>query len=221
MKTAVRGRGGLGVGLFGAGVLLAACTPRGNMTGTATLSSAAVVDACRGALFDADNADPRCLHHGLAAATPPPSALKVGLVSSATARSGYDAGLVLEMKNVTGDALTVDVEDACGTFEAQASNAQATSYESDCFGVCTGGGEPHVLRVTLEPGGTIHKKVKFYAVLTRVMLGEHEECAERAMGPLPPGDYDLRITLPWTDPVPEDPGVNRPRVVESKLTVTP
>jgi hypothetical protein len=129
--------------------------------------------------------------------------------------------LILEMRNVSAEPLLVDVQDACGTFEATASSPEATSFETDCFGLCGGGPEPHLLRVTLEPGGVIHKHVKFFAVMTRVVLNDHEECTERTMGGLPPGRYDLRITLPWTDPIPDDPAATRPRVVEAALTVTP
>jgi hypothetical protein len=198
----------------------AASQPVPGVAGTATLSSG-TADPCRGATFDADHADPRCLHHGVGAQTPPASALQVSLASPAVARSGYDAGLVVEMKNVTNAPIAVDVDDSCGTFEAQASNPKTSSFETDCFGLCGSGPEPHVLRVTLEPGGVIRKHVKFYAVQTRVMLDKKDECVEKTMGALPAGDYDLRITLPWTDPIPEDPAVTRPRVVEAKLTVTP
>jgi hypothetical protein len=190
------------------------------VTGSATLTSG-VTGPCRGTSFDADNADPRCLHHGIGAETPPPSALRVSLVSSPVVQSGRDAGLVLEMQNVTSAPLPLDVDDSCGTFDAQASNASSSSFETDCFGLCGGGPEPHVLRVTLEPGGVVRKHVKFYAVQTRVMMDDKDECVERTMGGLPQGEYDLRITLPWTDPIPEDPAVTRPRVVEAKLTVTP
>jgi len=210
------------LGLGSGAALVAACGASAPITGAATLSSG-FATSCRGAAFDADRADPVCLHHGATVNTPPPSALRVTLVSSPVVRSGYDAGLTLEMKNVTSEPLPVDVEDACGTFAAQASNAATNSFETDCFGVCGGGSdpEPHVLRVVLDPGGVIRKHVKFYAVMTRVVMNDHEECAERTMGALPPGAYDLRVTLPWTDPLPSDPAVTRPRVVESKLTVTP
>jgi hypothetical protein len=86
--------------------------------------------------------------------------------------------------------------------------------------MCAGGAEPHVLRVTLEPGGVIRKRVRFFAVQTRVMLDSHEECVTRTTGGLPPGAYDLRVTLPWTDPIPDDPTVTRPKVLEAQLTVT-
>jgi hypothetical protein len=217
MRTAV---GGLVV--LGGAFLLAGClgARRGPVSGTATLTSGAA-DPCRGSLFDADNADPRCLHHSLGTQAPTPSALRVALASTPVARSGFDAGLVVEMMNVSSEPLSLEVDDSCGTFEAQASNPTTNSYESDCFGICGGKPDPHVLRVMLEPGGVVKKKVRFYAVQTRIQLDEHEECVEKTVGALPPGAYDLRVTLPWTDPIPDDPAITRPRVLTSQLTVTP
>lgn len=212
------------LGVLGLFLTLGACaetTAAVPVNGTTTLSSAfAAGDPCRGKAFDADHADPRCMHHGIGSNTPPPSAVRISMAPNATARSGYDAEIYVDITNVTSEPLLLDMDDACGTFEGQASNVSATSFESDCFGLCAGSSEPHVLRVTLEPGGTIKKKVKFFAVQTRVMMDEHEECVQKTMGGLPPGVYDLRVTLPWTDAVPEDTAVTRPRVIESKLTVT-
>jgi hypothetical protein len=209
--------------LAGLGVtLLVGGCARGVPVNAATLSSGtAAGDACRGMAFDADAADPRCLHHGVIEHTPPASALRVGFASAPVARSGYDAGLVLQMQNATDEPLLLDVDDACGTFEAQASNAAANSFESDCFGACGRGPEPHVLRVTLEPGGVIRKRVKFFAVQTRLVADDREECVTRTIGGLPPGAYSLQVTLPWTDAIPGDPAVSRPRVIEAPLTVTP
>ena len=171
--------------------------------------------------FDADAADPRCVHHSVGTQAPAPAGLRFALATSAVARSVYDAGLVLEMTNDSPDPLPLEVDDSCGTFEAQASNGTANSFESDCFGACAGSPDPHVLRVTLEPGGVVRKKVKFYAVQTRVVFDEKDECVTRTTGGLPPGAYDLRVTLPWTDPLPDDPTVTRPRVLAAALTITP
>lgn len=211
------------VGVFALSSVLVGCAGfwhHAPVTGTATLTSG-IANPCRGLGFDADNADERCLHHGTGAQTAAPEGLRIAFVGAAIARSGFDAGLVVEMTNTSNEPMALDVDDSCGTFEAQASNASMNSYESECFGMCGNGPEPHVLRVTLEPGGVVRKKVKFYAVQTRIMLDQHEECVERTLGGLPPGDYDLRVTLPWLDPVPDHPEVVRPRVLDGRLTVNP
>jgi hypothetical protein len=211
------------VGAFGASVLVGCFGAHHVPIDGATTLSSGTADPCRGAQFDADHADPRCLHHSAGTQSPAPAGLRVALAGSpvATARSGYDAGLVLEMTNESKEPLAVELDDSCGTFEAQASNQGASSFESDCFGACGTGPESHTLRVILEPGGVVRKRVKFYAVQTRIQLDEREECVTKTTGALPPGAYDLRVTLPWTDPVPEDPSVTRPRVLLAQLTVTP
>ena len=205
-----------GGSLLSVGCLHAHAVP---VNGNATLSSGRA-DPCRGAKFDADNPDGHCIHHGSGEHVPAPTGLRIALAGAPVARSGYDAAIVVEMTNTTTEPLPLDVDDSCGTFEGQASNASTNSFESDCFGVCGNGPEPHVLRVTLEPGGVVTKKVRFAAVQTRVVLDAHEECVTKTAGGLPPGAYDLRVTLPWTDPIPENPMVTRPRVLESQLTVT-
>jgi hypothetical protein len=216
------GRGLRAPGFLAGGCVLTGCFVfhPSAVNGTTTLSSASA-DPCRGSLFDADSADPRCLHRSMGTQAPAPAALRVALASSPVARSGYDAGLVLEMTNTSNEALPIEVDDSCGTFEAQASNGTASSFDADCLGMCGGGPEPHVLRVTLEPGGVVRKKVKFYAVQTRILMDAHEECVAKTVGALPPGAYDLRVTLPWTDPIPDAPEVTRPRVLTAQLTVTP
>jgi hypothetical protein len=190
------------------------------VSGTATLSSGRA-DPCRGLAFDADDPDPRCVHHGVGTQAPVPAGLRVALASAPMVRSGYDAGFVIEMTNVSNEPIALDLDDSCGTFEGQASNPELNSFESDCFGMCAGGPDPHVLRVSLEPGGVVRKKVKFFAVQTRVMLDAHEECVTKTTGGLPPGQYDLRVTLPWTDPIDDQPTVTRPKVLEAKLSVVP
>ena len=216
---------------IGVSCLLVGCIGwlRAPLTGRATLSSG-TADPCRGLIFDADDADPRCLHHGTGVESPAPPALRIALAgpsesapapSPLVAKSGYDARLFVEMTNTSKEPLALELDDSCGTFEAQASNASASSFESDCFGACGSGPEPHVLRVMLDPGGVVRKRVKFYAVQKRIVLDEHEECVTRTVGALPAGEYELRVTLPWTDPIPDDPTVTRPRVLEGALTVTP
>jgi hypothetical protein len=206
----------------GAAVLMVGCMSLHGepVTGTTTLTSA-TADPCRGSSFDADVTDARCLHPGTGTPAPAPAGLRIALPSAPVARSGYDAGVIVEMTNTTSEPMALEVGDSCGTFEGQASNASTNSFESDCFGVCGNGPEPHVLRVTLEPGGVVRKKVKFYAVQTKTAPDEGQECVTRTMGGLPPGEYALRVTLPWTDPIAEDPGVTRPKVLEGRITVTP
>jgi hypothetical protein len=223
MGTAVKSVAGVVVAgaslsllVLGSGCLRPQAVP---VNGNATLFSG-TADPCRGMKFDADNPDLHCIHHSSGEHLPAPDGLRIALAAAPVARSGYDAGLVVEMTNTTAAPLAVDVDDSCGTFEGQASNASSNSFESDCFGVCAGETEPRVVRVMLEPGGVVTKRVKFFAVQTRVVLDSHEECVTKTVGGLPPGAYDLRVTLPWTDPIPDKPTVTRPRVLEAQLTVT-
>jgi hypothetical protein len=207
---------------LGLSVVLGGCfgAQAASPAGTTTLTSG-MADPCRGAAFDADALDARCTLHGAGAAAPVPEGLRLTLAGPTTATSGADVGVVVEMTNTTTAPLPVDVEEGCGTFEGQASNDKASSFETDCFGVCEKAPEARVVHVTLEPGGVVRKRVKFSAVQTKTAPDARGECTTSATGALPPGDYDLRVTLPWIDPVEGRPDVSRPRVLEEKISVTP
>jgi hypothetical protein len=76
-----------------------------------------------------------------------------------------------------------------------------------------------MLRVTLEPGGVVHKKVSLTASMRRVA---GDDCKEEALGPLPPGRYTMKIVLPWTDPrpIPGNDQARASRVFETPVVVT-
>jgi hypothetical protein len=209
---------------MGAGVVIAGsasgCAETSSAVGTTSLTSG-IVDACRGDAFNADMPDPGCVHRGVGVSGPAPDGLRIAFAGPLLAHSGGDAGIIVEMTNTTNQPLAVEVDDSCGTFEGQAWSSKASSFHSECFGVCGKSPEPRVLRVTLEPGGVIRKSVKFSAVQTHTAPDSQGECIARAAGILPAGEYALRVNLPWADPVADDPGVMRPRVLEGQLTVTP
>jgi hypothetical protein len=119
---------------------------------------------------------------------------------------------------VSGAPLPLDVDDSCLTFTGQAENGSARSFDSECGGLC--GSSPTMLRVTLEPGGVVRKRVDFEAVMRSV---KGDECTERVLGPLPPGRYTLTVFLPWTDPkpIPGNADARDSRVLEAPLVVDP
>jgi hypothetical protein len=91
----------------------------------------------------------------------------------------------------------LELDDSCLAFESVAESATASSFESECGGLCAPA--PQKLHVTLDPGGILQKSIHLVAVQRRV---EGDECVEKNLGPLPPGRYTLQVTLPWTDPSP-------------------
>jgi (2Fe-2S) ferredoxin len=133
-------------------------------------------------------------------------------------KSGTTGAIALEMRNVSGAPLTLDVDDSCLAFTAEAENAAAQSLDSECGGLCGSG--PTMLRVTLEPNGVLRRRVDFEAVMHSV---KGDACTERVLGPLPPGSYTLRIFLPWTDPAPiaGNADARASRVFEGALVVDP
>src|ERR1700735_3399508 len=118
MRLAAKGFGAVGASFLMVGCIGLHGEPA---TGTTTLTSAVAADPCRGALFDADVTDPRCLHSGTGTPAPAPAGLRCALAREPVARSGYDAGVVVEMTNTTSAPMALEVGDSCGTFEGQAS----------------------------------------------------------------------------------------------------
>jgi hypothetical protein len=214
---------GIVVASFASLLSVVACAPsRAPETASTTLSSgssaAPVADVCRGATFDADDADPRCLRSRVTA--PPPAAkdLQVTLHADSVAKAGHEAVLVLEMRNVSSAPLTLDVDSGCA-FKAVATNGEASSFETDCGGLCTSAPEAQVLHVALAPQGVIVKRVHFYATELREIMGDKDRCEQHSAGPLPPGRYTLSVALPWADP--DNTGAEITRKVEGTITVTP
>jgi hypothetical protein len=128
--------------------------------------------------------------------------------------------LVVELRNVSGAPLPVDVDSACA-WTATATDGEHTSFETDCGGICGPGPDPSLLRVTLDPDGVIVKRVHFYATQTREVQAAHDRCEQHSAGALPPGRYKVSIVLPWSEPEAEHPGVLVARTVDVPLTVTP
>lgn len=199
--------------------LIGCAAPAPSSTVPASVTSSKT-EPCRGIAFDADNPDPRCLvpHHEIK--NVPADALRLRLTQSATIRSGQQAQFVLEMQNASGRPLPLEIDDSCGAFEAEASNEKATTFESECGGLCGGGPDAKILRVTLEPGGAIRKKVSLTATMRRV-VAKGDECTERVTGALPPGTYTLQIPLPWSEPMRDNPGSMAARIFSAPLVVTP
>lgn len=169
------------------------------------------IESCRGQAFDFEDRDVRCVIPYGDFVAPPAQSLAIRTVPSPVViRSGEERDLTLELRNVSGAPLVVDLDDSCLAFEAVATNATATSFESECGGLC--GTPTQKLRVTLEPNGVIRKNVRFAAVIRKVT---GDRCENKVHGPLPPGEYRLEVTLPWSD------AERGPRKFEGALRVVP
>ncbi len=200
-------------------IVFAAVTPACTHASGSSGAAAPAHEACRGAEFDFDRAPPACVVPRAELTTPPAGALAVTTVPApAHVSSGKTGTIALEMRNVSGAPLTLDVDDSCLDFTAEAENAAAKSMDTECGGLC--GSAPTMLRVTLEPNGVLRKRVDFEAVMRSI---KGDACTEKVLGPLPPGRYTLRIFLPWTDPkpIPGNADARASRVFEGPLVVDP
>jgi hypothetical protein len=180
-------------------------------------SAAADRDPCVVREADLDSRAERCLVTYDEAAVPSLDGLTVALADGpATIRSGAEATFTIELRNQTERAIHVPVPDGCLAWEATAWNADATTFSSECGGLC--GSPTEMRRLTLQPGGVLRKHITLAATQTHIA---GDGCEEQHLGPLPPGRYTLEIVLPWRQPDPEHPGSTRHRTYRAPLEVTP
>ncbi len=193
---------------------MAACS-HGAAQVAAAPSGAAV--PCRVSKFDLDAPGAACVVPHRPLESPPPNALAIRTVPSpAHVRSGRKSEIALELRNVSGSPLPLDVDDSCMAFTGEAESSTARSLESECGGLCYS--PPTLIHVILEPGGVVTKQVAFEAVMRSI---KGDACTERVLGPLPPGRYTLHVFLPWSDPspIPGNPEARASRVFDGRLVV--
>ena len=80
-----------------------------------------------------------------------------------------------------------------------------------------------MFQVTLTPGGTVRRKFDFEAIRRRIG-SKKGPCVEAREGSIAPGEYSLRVRLPWGDKNP-DPDADEaerivPRYFDVPITVT-
>jgi hypothetical protein len=108
-------------------------------------------------------------------------------------RAGATVGVRVVLTNATGDLLPIDVHSGCALFEIGAydgAGARRDYVVHDC-GFGRGCGGP-TLRLWLEPGGTVTKRLSFTARVTQVSGASG--CRDADGGRLPPGRYSLRAS---------------------------
>lgn len=152
--------------------------------------------------------------------------MRVELVpAEASVRSGEEVTMSVRMTNLTSAPMELDVTLGCLAFGAAAHNAGKDEradeeYSDECAhmgGLC-GRGRP--VRVTLEPQGSLTKRIVFAAKVKRLEK-EGDECVWHPARALPPGRYLVRVTLPFQDPIPGKPHSVQSRTVAGSVVVVP
>ncbi len=161
-----------------------------------------VVPACRGAAlaFDTVESEDTCLipntdDHSLPPA-PGPNVLEVtAAVAEKSVAPGSTATVVVTMTNKTAEPMPLYVDMTCGeelsfpidVFDANKKRVDYISHENcdtNTFG-CT----RRVLRIAIEPGGSMRKTRSFAANVTRVAA----DCGDVLAGPMKRGRYVLHV----------------------------
>jgi hypothetical protein len=149
---------------------------------------------CAGASFDFDELvqKQKCGVSG----KPAPPASEVTIHTEPPALQVAPGGHVdfdLVFQNPGTAALDLDLNIGCGRFSLEAYDAagRRADYVNTTCGFGSGCGT-RVIRVTLEPGGTLRKRLGYDASVTKV----DEECRDVPAGPMRRGRYRLRIGTP-------------------------
>lgn len=168
---------------------------------------------------DLDAPDERCLVRYDDRTHPAPDRLlyRIAEVPPLLA-SGSERAFTLELLNETRQPIVVPVPAGCRAWEVTAFDERTSNFESECGGLCT---DPALMaRYTLLPGGVLRKRVSLSARRRRV---SGQSCEEQDLGPLPPGNYTMRVLLPWLDPAPtpDAPDARANRLIDVPIEVTP
>lgn len=197
-------------------------------TTTTTTTTRGPTDPCDGADLSLGEAAIHCRIQD-PAADPPPAETVVVAITSRTLESGQDAVLDVAFRNAGTSAIDLDFQGALhfDTSIWQGDHRiderwQISGLAGGSIG-CRAGADCRTVRVRLASDGTL---VASLPIATRIAVlrdGAARGTIERTdAGPIPPGDYEVRVLLPWSDPVPGSTTAARtPRILRAPITITP
>lgn len=185
-------------------------------------------DPCDGPVLDLGEAAQHCRVEGPHADPPPGDAVSSGVATRSLA-SGIDAAIAVAFRNETAAPIVLDFP---GTLRFEASLWRGTQRVDERWEIsgiaggaigCRPGADCRTVRVRLAPGGTLTASVPFTARVEVLRDGPARGQIARADGgAIPPGEYRVRVMLPWADPVAGSAtGARTTRIVEGPLTIAP
>lgn len=176
-----------------------------------------VAPVCRGTdiSFDTEESETPCLipntdSHDLPP-SPGPNDLEItAVVAEKSVAPGGTATVVVTMTNRTKEPMLLYVDYSCeeepdftvGVYDAKQKRIDHISHKN--CDTTTYGCTRRVLRIVLDPGGSMRKKRSFTAKVTKLAA----DCREVPAGPIKPGSYVLRVVTGFR-PAPDSPYHNR------------
>ena len=172
-----------------------------------------VPPACRGAAitFDTEESENPCLIHATFRdeLPPPPGPTELEITAAVAEKSvapGHTGTVVVTMTNKTKEPMLLyldytcdeEVEFTMGVFDAKKKRVDYISHKN-CDTKTYGCGV-RVLRIALDPGGSMRKKRSFKAKVTKLAA----DCGDVPAGPIKPGRYVLRVVTGFL-PTPDSP----------------
>jgi hypothetical protein len=191
-------------------------------------------DPCEGTELSLGEAALHCRDDDDVDDPPSPEAVEV-LIRTRELRSGIDGVVEVVFRNRAGRELELSFP---GTLDFDASIWQGDHRVDERWEVsalvggvttCPQGTDCRPVHVELGPDGTLVASIE---VSTRVVVvrdaatvqheGEVSHLERADGGPIPPGEYELRVTVPWRDRVEgSTTDAHTARVVRGPLTITP
>jgi hypothetical protein len=184
-----------------------------------------VKPACRGAAlsFDTQESEKECLIPNTGKddlpASPSPSDLELtASIVEKSVRPGGTATIVVTTTNKTKEPMLLYPEHTCDDEQAfairvlDASKKRVEYLSHENCDTSTFGCTRRVLRIVLEPGGSMRRTYSFKTMVTKLAA----DCGEVTAGPMKPGTYALRVVTGFRS----EPTGYLPRIrVETPLVV--
>jgi hypothetical protein len=184
-------------------------------------------DPCDGADLSLGEAAEHCRVEGEVDAPPGGDAVEVVIATRALA-SGVDSIAHVTFRNTTADAIELSFPGSLRFESSLWSGERRVDTQIEMSGLavgavgCRAGADCRVVRVRLAPGGTLTASLPMSGRVVVLRDGASAGSLERSDGgAIPPGEYELRVMLPWMDAVEgTTTGARTPRIVRGPLTIT-
>ncbi len=185
------------------------------------------VAVCRGSDLDIDDLAASCAVHEAPRSLSVTGLLVELVPSQIDVESGGETAIAVQMLNATTRPLTLDLVIGCDDFEISTYAGEGrtrvdVSPTAACSGPDVGCRRGDPLRVTLEVGGRLRKRLTF-AARVHTYGKWRGACVREEGSSLAPGRYVARVRLPLPADASSAPPEDRPRSrsVEARVNITP
>lgn len=199
----------------------------GSAAGAASAGSVTPHDPCDGAELSLGEAAESCRAEGELDAPPSSDVVEVA-IATRELPSGVEGVAHVTFRNLTDAPVALSFPGSLRFESSLWSGERRVDTRTEMSGLavgavgCRAGADCRVVRVRLAPGGTLTASLPMSGRVVVLRDGASAGSLERSDGgAIPPGEYEMRVMLPWMDAVAgTTTGARTPRIVRAPLTIT-